>query len=772
MIFHKISRIIWTKRYPLCFLILWALGVAASALLNLHGVYEDTIEKALTEARTISRSDQAFRRWNVLQEGVYTRVSPANQSNPYLIDDQKNLSTNKGDELTQVTHFQMSKQAFNLLDENSSSPPTINRTISLMPLNPENKADAWEQNALLALEKGKKEVFEVTDINGIPYMRLVTPYITEKECLKCHAYQGYKAGDLRGGTSISVPMAPFLETAAASRSYIIITHLILWAIGVVTIVLFFAGLKKYRQVITESANKFRIISEYTHNFEYWIKEQNEIVFISPSCERITGYSRDEFYKNPELLTEIVHSDDIEDYRKHLAEFKSSVHENYQYRIITKSGEVRWLSHTCNPIHVEGKFLGRRGSIQDITGQRRLEEQLIQAQKLESLGHFAGGIAHDFNNILSSISTFSHLLEDELRNIDTDNDLIDYVKYINIASKLGKNLTSNLLAFGRPQSVNLRPMELNSVIENISDLLKSFLTEGIELHISLTKEQIPIFADPHLIEQIIINLCTNAKDAMIEGGTLVIRTELVSHKAKSKRQFVEIPAGNYMTLSVSDTGQGIAQENLERIYEPFFSTKKHDKGTGLGLAIIHNIIKQHNGFIDVESEVGKGTTFSIFFPAHPEKMEKFTQARDTRPDFPAKKNETALAQEGKIARENVQTILLVEDDELVRRSLATILQLKGYNTIVAQDGEEALEQFRTNKDAICLVILDVMLPKKNGREVYRYIKEKNKDVKALFISGFTDNIDLKAETAGDSLDYLQKPLDIDQFVTKVAEMLQG
>jgi PAS domain S-box-containing protein len=536
-------------------------------------------------------------------------------------------------------------------------------------------------------------------------------------------------------------------------------------VGVITIFVFFIGLKKYRRDLAESSNKFRIVSEFAHNLEYWINKDQQIVFISPSCERITGYSIKDFEKNPALLGEMTHPEDKELYEKNFADMKKTIHEDFQYRIVTKSGQTRWISHTCNPIHLVENYLGQRGSIKDITNQKALEDQLIQAQKVECLGHFAGGIAHDFNNVLSSITTFAHLLDEELQ--DRRSDLVKYVNYITIAAKLGRNLTSNLLAFGRPQIIRLRVTNINGIIRNISDIIKSLLTEEIEYTIELTPREKPIFADYHQIEQIIINLCTNARDSMPSGGQLIIRSEFLLLHEGIRKAHVDIPAGGYMILSVSDTGRGISPEDLPNIFEPFYSTKEKKKGTGLGLVIISNIVKQHNAFIDVDSKPGSGTTFQIYFPVT-EKVsseEEPLQTFEEQPSFSRKYYEYHGEND-----ETGNAILLVEDEELVRESLYAILELRGYSIFLAKNGAEAIEEYRKHQKEIGLVVLDVMLPKKNGLETYKAIKEINNSVKAVFISGYTKDADITREIIREGLDLLEKPLNIEKFMDKVGKLL--
>lgn len=614
------------------FLVLWTVLIILSVSWNLYQNKKETIERARIEARTIFEHNLAYRRWNTMQGGVYTRVTEENQPNPYIFTPDRDLETKDGIKLTLVNPFRMTRQAYDLLKKQSPL-AAINRTVSLNPYNPENEPDEWERKALLAFEGGTIEVSEITKIEGMPYMRLLRTYKAEKGCLKCHA--GYKEGDVRGAMSVAVPMQPYYETAMLSRKTILITHFILWLLGTGAITLFSMGLKRYQ-----------------------------------------------------------------------------------------------------------------------SAQKRLEAQLFQAQKMESLGHFAGGVAHDFNNLLSAINGFTFLLHKKLK--ARDKEAADYVEQIMIASKLGKNLTSNLLAFGRKQIVRPKPVRLNETITNISEILKTLISEDIELKISLSDDEVFVFADEHQIEQVVINLCSNAKDAMPSGGDLNIQTGYQTLYEQHIGRFSTIPPGSYMILSVSDTGTGISADHISHIFEPFYTTKEPGRGTGLGLSIIYSIVTQHNGFIDVISEVNKGTTFKIFFPA----------VKDSILD---EHKEEALAESQIFG--NGETILIAEDDETTRKFLEVFLRQKGYRVILAEDGEDAIKKYEKNKDKIDMLILDIVLPKKNGKAVYDLIKSQNPGIKALFMSGYTDDIVTVRSIFEEGMEFISKPLDVPAFIIRVQEILK-
>lgn len=392
-------------------------------------------------------------------------------------------------------------------------------------------------------------------------------------------------------------------------------------------------------------------------------------------------------------------------------------------------------------------------VKDITDKKNLEEQLIQSQKMESLGLLAGGVAHDFNNLLTAITGYSSLLQQMLG--DSDEKTRRYLKHIVDAADRAQNFTSGLLAFSRKQIIKPRSISLNSVIENIIELLKRLVSEDIELRLNLSENEMPFFGDPHQIEQIMINLITNARDAMRKGGVLTIETVMETLDTKSAGRY-GMKAGRYVMLAITDTGIGIDKNHIAHIFEPFFTTKEKGKGTGLGLAMVYGIVKQHSGFMDVHSEIGAGTTFHVYFPA----IETPEVQEHTEPE-----KETAQQ-----AFTGSETILVAEDEESVREFLRDALEKYGYKIILATDGDDAVRKYYEHKDHIGMVILDVIMPRKNGKEVYTIIRESGPDMKVLFMSGYTHDILTTKGVYEEELEFIAKPLDIYSLLKKVREML--
>lgn len=765
------------SNYLISLLVLWSTLISASVASNLYQNQQDTIAKAKIEARTIFSHNIAYRKWSTMHGGIYTKISEKNKDNPhylYNIDGSQNKVAFEIIDPSQVT-----KQAYEVLHNQAPSLAAISRTVSLDYKNttdPYDEPDGWESTSLRALEAGGvEETSTVTSINNAPYLRLLTPYIVDRGCIKCHGHD-FTIGNVRGGMSVAVPMQPYYEAAVQSERTTIITHLLLWLLGFIAIVKFSNAFKKYRTTIIDSEKKFRIVSEFAYNFEYWLGQDNSLVFISPSCLSLTGFSREEFILNPSLLETMIHPDDRSQYHAQINDGNPRELTSTPSRIIKKDGEIRWFTHTVTPIYVDGEYLGRRGSSIDVTEQKKLEERLVHSKQLECLGQFAGGIAHDFNNVLGSINTFAHLLNEEVK--DTNKIALDYIKYIKIATKLGKNLTSNLLSFGKNQIVEPQKTCLKKIIANISDILKSLVDESFTYAFNLTDADLEIAADPHQLEQILINLCTNARDAMPDGGAITISTQSLTLDQDLAGNLETIPADRYMVLSVSDNGHGIKPENIKKICEPFFTTKSSSKGTGLGLSIIFNIVKQHKAFMNVESVVQHGTTFAIYIKtnglpfsfAGPSDLATKQEPPASDPTPPPQESSLPgpAPEAEKTARK--KKILLADDDDLIRKALQLQLERAGYHVLLADNGKTAIRLFLDQQESIDLTVLDVIMPMRNGREVYDIIHKNNPDAPVIFISGNTNHILTDEMILREGLQFLQKPINFEALTTLTIELI--
>jgi nitrogen-specific signal transduction histidine kinase/CheY-like chemotaxis protein len=403
----------------------------------------------------------------------------------------------------------------------------------------------------------------------------------------------------------------------------------------------------------------------------------------------------------------------------------------------------------------GRTVSFLSLIEDITQRKiaekekaRLESQLLQAQKMEAIGTLAGGIAHDFNNLLTTIIGYGNLLQMDM---DTDDPRRLHLNQILSASEKAAALTQSLLAFSRKQVMELKTWRLNSILKGIGKLLKRLLTEDIEFEVVLADDDITTLVDITQIDQVLINLATNARDAMPRGGKLVITAGALELGSDFIQAHGCGRPGKYAVISVSDNGFGMDAKTRGKIFDPFFTTKEVGKGTGLGLSIVYGIIKQHNGYITVDSAPDKGTVVTIYLPL----VEILEEPIKTALEEP---------------RGGTETILVTEDSQEVRRLVREVLGRYGYRVIEAADGQEGVEKFLKHKEAVALLLLDVVMPKKNGKEVYEEIIRVKPEVKTLFTSGYTGDVVLSKGIHDDSVDFISKPLSPRELLFKVREVL--
>jgi two-component system, cell cycle sensor histidine kinase and response regulator CckA len=389
-----------------------------------------------------------------------------------------------------------------------------------------------------------------------------------------------------------------------------------------------------------------------------------------------------------------------------------------------------------------------GILRDITERKRIEEQLRQAQKMEAVGTLAGGVAHDFNNLLTVIMGFSQLMQVSLEDGDP---LKQYAGQIVESSNRAAELTQSLLAFSRKKRIEPRLHELDQVITETGKLLKRLLPEDVALILELSDDKLAARVDVTQLDQVLMNLATNARDAMPRGGTLTIRTDRTRIEDAFLHDHGFGRVGDYAKISVADTGIGMDSRTIERIFDPFFTTKEVGKGTGLGLASAFGIVKQHGGYITVTSAPSLGATFDIYLPLADE--------------MPAYRNSVATQIKG-----GTETILVVEDDANIRGMLTKVLGSRGYTVLEASDGIDAIQVYVQNQEGIDLIILDVVMPGKSGKDVFDEIVQISPGMKTIFMSGYTGDVVLTKGIESQAVDFLQKPLSITGLLSKVRDVL--
>lgn len=506
--------------------------------------------------------------------------------------------------------------------------------------------------------------------------------------------------------------------------------------------------KRAETALHESEEKYRSVVENAL-IGFYIIQDNLFRFVNAQFCIMMGYAYEEIIDTLGLM-DIVYAEDHSRVQDVLENQLNCGTKNAksEFRVMRKDGksitaQVYWSVLTYN---------GRAaafGTLIDITKERSLETQLRQAQKLEAVGSLASGISHDFNNILTTLLGYGELLKNKL---DKTSPLMDYVDNMLFASEKAVNLTKSLLAFSRKQPITLKPVSINMLVRGTEKLLKRLITEDITLATHLADYDIMIMADQTQIDQILFNLTTNSKDAMPQGGILKISTSMV----QLDNEFVSVhgfgEAGQYALLSISDTGTGMDAKTQEKIFEPFFTTKKAGQGTGLGLATVYGIVKQHSGYITVSSVPGKGTTFNIYIPTIQSTL------KDMHPVTVA-------------IRGGDEKILIAEDDDDVRPLVCELLQTYGYQTVEAVHGEDAVEGFKKHEN-IALAIIDSVMPKKNGMEVYHEIKKINPYIKVIFISGYSREVIFDKGIDDEEFNFISKPLSLIPLLQKVREVLDA
>ena len=475
-----------------------------------------------------------------------------------------------------------------------------------------------------------------------------------------------------------------------------------------------------------------------------------VVDTNPAYCRIVAYSREELIGRN--FTDYTHPDDIEKNLELRRGLDSGLNQGYELekRYIRKDGKVIWVRTRTSALGSELRV----AAIEDITARKHAEEereklqaQLSQAQKMESIGRLAGGVAHDFNNLLMVIQSYAEILRDGLSANDR---LQKNVQQIVKAADRAATLTRQMLAFSRKQVLSPVVLDLNAVIHEAAKMLDRLIGEDIELQVSSAESLWATKADPDQLVQVLMNLCVNARDAMPEGGRLTIGTANVTVAAGANGSGPPVPPGDYVKLAVMDTGAGMSREIQEKIFEPFFTTKETGKGTGLGLAMVYGIVNQSGGYIWVDSEPGKGACFTVYLPR---------AAGAIAPEAPTMISGPLLGTE---------TLLVAEDEEFVREAVGDYLRSLGYTVLVANSGQQALSVAAQHEGHIDLLITDVIMPEINGRELSEMLGNLRPDLKTIYMSGYTDDAMLRHGVQEPGVSFLQKPFSLSTLARKVRE----
>jgi PAS domain S-box-containing protein len=514
--------------------------------------------------------------------------------------------------------------------------------------------------------------------------------------------------------------------------------------------------KQVEEALRESEERYRSLFNDVPVGLYRTTPEGAILDANHALAQLLGYP------DRESLLAITTFDTYVDQKVHVQRNASmdrdGILRNFEYQLRRCDGSTIWVEGNSKTIRDgEEKVLYYEGTLADITERKKAEqelanllEQLRQSQKMEAIGRLAGGIAHDFNNLLTVIKGYSQLSLIELKEEDPVRTNVEETRK---AADRAADLIRQLLAFSRRQIMEMKVIDLNGLLQDLEKMLQRVIGEEVELVTRLDKNLGRIKVDPGQIEQVIMNLAINAKDAMPNGGKLFIETSNTELDEGYARTHIAVIPGRYVRLSVSDTGVGMKPEVRNRVFEPFFTTKEKGKGTGLGLSTVYGIVKQSGGNIWVYSETGQGTTFKIYVPRVDEPLAELRE-QTIKEDLPGGK----------------ETILIVEDDEEVRKLAAQILEGRGYKVLRASGGSEALDLFKKKEEPIHLVLSDVVMPGMSGRELAKRFMLIHPKIKVLYMSGYTDHAIVHRGFLEEGVDYVQKPFTIDGLARKVREVL--
>ncbi|MFQ3574546.1 MAG: ATP-binding protein, partial [Thermodesulfovibrionales bacterium] len=468
-------------------------------------------------------------------------------------------------------------------------------------------------------------------------------------------------------------------------------------------------------------------------------EKAVILYANRSFETVTGYSIEEVIgKKTSILKSGCHNQEF--YKRLWATLKDKKVWKGEFINKKKNGEIFYDSSVIYPIYFSNK-LNYVCIKRDITEEKRLYQHLIRSQKMEAMGSLAAGLAHDFNNVLTSILGYSEIILNSMTETDR---FYKYIKTINKSAQKAGELTRNILSVTRKEKMETKPVDINKIIREVVDLISHSLAKQIELVTNLS-DDIPITAaDPSQIHQVILNLTVNARDAMPNGGILTISTSLSKKPDTEVNQLTDTDT-QFIKISISDTGIGIDEKAQDKIFDPFFTTKPKGKGTGLGLYIVHTIVTNHNGYINFSSKPNEGTTFNIYLPVK--------EPPKTVEEKPLENHKGSL------------TILVIDDEEAIRSLCKDMLESVGYQVITANDGVDGIDKYIRHKDRIDAVILDMIMPKKRGDEVFLELKKINPDVKVIICSGFVheDSIGIDTLLKSGAVGFIQKPFTINTLL---------
>jgi len=741
------------RKYGISLLILWTLIIGAITAISLYQDSQNEITSAINEARDYYRLNLHYRSWAARLGGVYApadKVTP----NPYLTVPRRDVTTSDGQQLTLVNPAYMTRMVFETIRKDSSL-PVISKLTSIKPLNPVNAPSEWERQALEGFDRKEfAELSRITTINGNDYLQFIARFVTDAPCLKCHAQQGYQEGDIRGGISIAVPLAPYQLIGNEHNHRTIASFVALWGIGGIGIAGFSRRRFRHEQNIIAARDellaanqKLAIVADGIPAMIAHVGDDERYLYVNRAYADWAGRPAAQIVGA--TVREVIGDATYSESRPYIQQALAGK-QGLLERITHQDGTTRkQLINFFPQKATNGTTPAYFAIITDITEREQLQDKVNQLQKLEAIGRLAGGVAHDINNKLTVILGFGELLR---LKANLEDDCKHCLEEIIKAGEQSRDITRQLLAFSRSQAISPQVIDLNAFLTNARKVLSRLIGEDIHLTLDPEEKLAKICIDPAQLDQIVMNLVLNARDALLGGGSITIRTDNVAISRQQADCYANATPGDYVLLSISDTGCGMTAETIAHIFEPFYTTKEVGKGTGLGLATIFGIVTQNQGFIHVESTLHQGSTFFVYLP----RADVHAQRTDVEhQSFPPAGN---------------GTILLVEDEATVRQVTTAMLEKIGYRVIVSQDIHHALNVLNDTEVRIDCLVTDVIMPEMSGKELSLAAANIRPGLPVLFISGYPAEVIGKHGILEPDINLLQKPFDVTQLGTKLQDML--
>ncbi len=737
-------------------LIFWSLLLNGSLCLYVKHEWQNVEFIGKKIGLTAVNKDYVYELWNAHNGGVYVPVNDRNQPNPYLsgVAD-RDIITPSGKRLTLINPAHMTRQAYQLEQEIYG---IGGHTTSLDAVRPENAPDNWEREALLSFTRGEKDASTLIKKDDKTFMRVMMPAITQESCLQCHIRKGDQVGDIRGGISITFPIDGIVELFQSQFKTTTLYHLLIYLIGITGLVVF------YVQTSRQMKKRATIEKQLRRQTEEWQNTFDaipDIITLQDSEMRIIRANRATYEFFQASPDELIGSSCYSLFREGVSACPGcpgvrSVADGYQHCSTLEHKLLENFFHICSApvLDEQGDFQYIVYIARDITDKKKLEEELFQSRKMEAIGTLAGGIAHDFNNILAAILGYTEIIKISL---PKDSPLEDDLNQIILAGNRASDLIKQILTFSRKKKQQKEELQINSTVQEAVKMMRSSLPTSINIQEDIDDECGLVLADPTNIHQIILNLFTNGFHAIgNEQGTLQLRLQPVVLSAERVADKPEVKPGSFVELTVQDSGQGMDETTMSRIFDPYFTTKEQGAGTGLGLAVIHGILKDCNGFIEVESVTGQGTAFHVYLPTV-EKRKKREKPQDgPRPPLPGGK----------------ERILFVDDEVDITRISRSLLSNLGYRVTVETQSLKALETFQNNPKAFDLLITDHTMPGLTGGDLARSVLQLRPDLPIILCTGYTSAFSEKEARQVGIKKYVIKPLSTRELAEIVREVLDS